>query len=67
VRAIKFLHEHKVVHRDLKLENILLDKNFNLKVADFGLSVKSKFNAAEKLSVHVGTEKYMAPEMVAGK
>ena len=38
LRAIAFLHEHKYVHRDIKSSNILLDSNYNLKLADFGLA-----------------------------
>jgi len=36
--SLKFLHEAKVIHRDIKPDNILLDKNFNVKLCDFGLA-----------------------------
>lgn len=36
--AIQYMHQKKVVHRDLKLENILLDGDLNLKIADFGFA-----------------------------
>jgi serine/threonine protein kinase len=52
------------VHRDLKLENILIDDNMNLKVADFGFATYKKIN---KLSSYRGTMTYMAPEIKEGK
>lgn len=42
ISAIKYLHGQEVTHRDLKPENILFDKDFTLKVSDFGLSRDSK-------------------------
>jgi len=53
-----------VVHRDLKLENILVDDSMNLKVADFGFATYKKIN---KLQSYRGTMTYMAPEIKEGK
>jgi len=53
-----------VVHRDLKLENILVDDNMNLKVADFGFATYKKIH---KLNSYRGTMTYMAPEIKEGK
>lgn len=62
--AISYCHEHGVIHRDIKPENLLLDSNFQLKVADFGLSSdKTKFQ--EYLSTECGTKAYMAPEVLS--
>ena len=63
LEAVHHLHNHNVIHRDLKLENILLDDFKDLstiKIADFGLSVKRDYYLSEKC----GTLLYMAPEQV---
>lgn len=62
--SVEFMHTRRVVHRDLKLENILIDDNLNLKLADFGFACYKNIDA---LKSYRGTMTYMAPEIKEGK
>lgn len=62
VQAISYCHSKNVVHRDIKLENILLDERLTIKIIDFGFSITSPSN--KKLNIFCGTPSYMAPEIV---
>lgn len=64
IEVVGYMQGKGVVHRDLKLENILVDDNMNLKVADFGFATYKKIN---KLQSYRGTMTYMAPEIKEGK
>lgn len=63
VAGLSYCHGREVVHRDVKLENILLDGNNGLKIIDFGLS--ALFQPGKRLRVHCGSPSYAAPEIVS--
>ncbi|ORE02854.1 Pkinase-domain-containing protein [Rhizopus microsporus var. microsporus] len=70
VKAVKWLHEHHIVHRDLKLENILIhreqDDQIILKITDFGLA-RVVDPESPLLTTRCGSEEYAAPEIVQSK
>ena len=59
--GIQSIHNQGICHRDIKLENILLDDHFSPKIADFGYAIKN----APNLQDYIGTEKYAPPELWA--
>lgn len=64
VTALNYMHGHGIVHRDIKLENILVTDDYQIKLADFGFAC---YGNVERLDSHVGTKTYMAPEVRARK
>lgn len=65
LNGLKAIHDAGFVHRDLKTENVFLDKNFNLKLGDFGFSKAIESNG--KLSTVLGTVGYQSPELLETK
>ncbi len=62
VSGVDYLHRGGISHRDIKLENLVLDSNYNLKLVDFGFA--TSFYNGEKLKVFCGSPDYAAPELV---
>ncbi|XP_031755983.1 serine/threonine-protein kinase MARK2 isoform X4 [Xenopus tropicalis] len=65
VSAVQYCHQKLIVHRDLKAENLLLDSDMNIKIADFGFS--NEFTFGNKLDTFCGSPPYAAPELFQGK
>ncbi|KAM9003694.1 serine/threonine-protein kinase MARK1 isoform 2-T2 [Sarcophilus harrisii] len=65
VSAVQYCHQKCIVHRDLKAENLLLDADMNIKIADFGFS--NEFTIGNKLDTFCGSPPYAAPELFQGK
>ena len=63
ILGIKHIHSHKIVHRDIKLENILIDLNNNIKICDFGIG-RILTSSKQLLHDKCGTPMYMAPEIL---
>jgi len=64
--GVKHLHEKKIIHRDLKLGNLFLNDDMELKIGDFGLATKLDFEGERKKTL-CGTPNYIAPEVLCKK
>jgi len=67
VEGVKYLHSIRIVHRDLKLENILLNDKLQVKLSDFGLSKILDPSDEEFMKTRCGTPSYVAPEILLGE
>ena len=61
IEGLKYIHHKKIVHRDIKLDNILIDLTNTIKICDFGVS--RKISGDEIMHEHCGTPAYIAPEI----
>uniref|UniRef100_A0A3Q3L9M7 Serine/threonine-protein kinase PLK n=1 Tax=Mastacembelus armatus TaxID=205130 RepID=A0A3Q3L9M7_9TELE len=66
LKGVQYLHNNRVIHRDLKLGNIFLNDDMDLKIGDFGLATKIEFDGERKKTL-CGTPNYIAPEVLCKK
>ena len=62
--AIEELHKNGIIHRDIKLDNILLDKEGHIKITDFGLSKEGMFEKKLTNTMLGGGRSYRLPEVL---
>lgn len=66
ISALQYTHSHRVIHRDLKLGNLFLNRDMEIKLGDFGLAAKLEFDGEKKRTI-CGTPNYIAPEVLDGR
>ncbi|KAK7929157.1 hypothetical protein WMY93_005552 [Mugilogobius chulae] len=66
LKGVQYLHNNRIIHRDLKLGNIFLNDDMDLKIGDFGLATKIQFDGERKKTL-CGTPNYIAPEVLCKK
>lgn len=63
LEVLSYMHDKQICHRDIKLDNLIYDKNKQVKIIDFGFAISSK----DRLKNYCGTPSYMAPELIQKK
>ncbi|XP_076838683.1 rhodopsin kinase GRK1 [Brachyhypopomus gauderio] len=66
IQGLEHLHQKRIIYRDLKPENVLLDNEGNVRISDLGLAVELK-DGQEKTKGYAGTPGFMAPELLRGE
>lgn len=66
ISAISHAHEHQIIHRDIKPQNILMDEQGNVKITDFGIATTLSATSYTKTNSVIGTVHYLSPEQARG-
>ena len=62
IKGLAYLHEHRIAHRHIKPDNLVCDRDFNLKIIDFDIAIKVE-DEITKIKGYWGTEGWTAPEI----
>ncbi|XP_033255775.1 serine/threonine-protein kinase polo-like isoform X1 [Drosophila miranda] len=66
IQGVKYLHDNRIIHRDLKLGNLFLNDMLHVKIGDFGLATRIEYEGERKKTL-CGTPNYIAPEILTKK